>query len=95
MSAQFEANIFGLSKRHHLLTRYFNFQRTPAPFSGVPINSMPIASKAFLSFLRVSMLPAGISSPADSNRTMVEKAISAFSAKDLTVDPVMARAALI
>jgi len=74
---------------------FFDFQRTPAPSSGLPMNSIPMDSKAFLSFLRVSTLPAGMSSPADSSRTIVVKAIPAFSANVLTVNPVIARAALI
>ena len=74
---------------------FFGIQRTPAPLSTVPINSSPIDSNVFFNFFSVSTLPAGISSAADSRRTIVEKAIPAFSANALTVKPVIARAALI
>jgi hypothetical protein len=70
-------------------------QRTPAPLSGVPINSMPASSKAFVSFLKVSIFPEGTLFPQDSRRTSVEKATFERSAKPLTVSPVIALAALI
>jgi len=70
-------------------------QRTPDPDSGQPINSIPNSSKVFLTASIVLILPAGISLPADSRRTNVEKAISERSAKSLTVISVKALAALI
>ncbi len=74
---------------------YWIFHRTPAPDSGVPMNSIPTSSKTFLTVSIVLILPAGISLPADSNRTIVEKAIWERSAKSLTVISVKALAALI
>jgi hypothetical protein len=59
------------------------------------MNSMPSASNVLISLFKVCTLLAGIWSFADSSRTKVEKAMFDFSAKSLTVNPVMARAALI
>ena len=59
------------------------------------MNSIPRVSNVLISFFKVSTLLAGIWSLADSSLTKVEKAMFDFSAKSLTVNPVMARAALI
>ncbi len=73
---------------------FFDFQRTPAPSSGLPMNSIPAVSKADLMALRVFTWLEGTPS-SDSRRISVEKPISAFSANCLAVHPVRLRAALI
>lgn len=73
---------------------YFSFQRTPAPDSRVPMNSMPADSKVFLMASRVLTWVPGTPSNT-SKRIRVEKPIPDFSAKSFPLHLSMARAARI
>lgn len=77
------------------LKNYFlDFQRTPAPSSGLPMNSMPAVSKAFCIESSVLACAAGTPSPV-SKRIRVENATPEASASSFPVHLSNERAARI